>query len=368
MAFELKPDFDVVMDRFEAWWQGMVIDRPLASITLPKPAGARVPVPERRHATLRDRWMDTEFVVASHVARLHNAQFIGEALPVAMPNLGPDIFAACYGCPLTFGEHTSWSEPILDDLSPASVASLALDTENEYYSKIIELTDALVAAGQGRFMVGYTDLHGGGDALAAFRAPLNLLLDTIENPDGIKAAIPHITQDFLAFYDTLYERLSAAGMPSTTWLHATCRGRFHVPSNDFSCMISDAAFEDLFIPGIIEECRHMDRNMYHLDGPQALRYLDRLLDIPEIHAIQWVPGAGHDYWADWIEVYQRIQARGKAFVTGCVPLADLPLLFNSLAPEGVWIGGIAGLKTMDEAEDVLARLKTWVGRGRVASA
>jgi hypothetical protein len=31
---------------------------------------------------------------------------------------------------------------------------------------------------------------------------------------------------------------------------------------------------------------------------RSLRYLDCLLEIPEIHAIQWVPGAGREYWAD----------------------------------------------------------------------
>jgi hypothetical protein len=46
----------------------------------------------------------------------------------------------------------------------------------------------------------------------------------------------------------------------------------------------------------------MDRCLYHLDGPQALRYLDRLLEIPAVHAIQWVPGAGRDYWVDWISL------------------------------------------------------------------
>ncbi len=364
MTFELKPDFEAVMDRFEAWWEGAVIDRPLAGITVPKPAGERMSVPVSRHATERDRWMDTDFVVATLSAHLGNTHFLGEALPVAMPNLGPDVFAALYGCPLTFGETTSWSEPILDDLSPTSIASLRFDPDNVYFRKILDLTDALVEAGRERFIVGYTDLHGGGDALAALRDPQNLLFDTIENPDGIKAALPRITRDFLAFYDLLHDRLSASGMPSTTWLHATCRGRCYVPSNDFSCMIAEAAFEDLFIPGIIEECRHMDRNIYHLDGPQALRYLDRLLEISEIHAIQWVPGAGRNYWADWIEVYQRIQARGKALMLISMPVEDLPLLFDSLAPEGVWIDNISGLTTVDEAEAVLARLKTWTGRGR----
>ncbi len=361
--FSLKPDCETVLERFEAWWECQVLDRPPVQVVLSKPAAEQVSPPSRHHASLRDRWMDTAYVVEHFQASLQNRIFLGDALPVAMPNLGPDLFAACYGCPLIFGEHTTWSEPILTDWSEASLAALRLDENNVYYRKILELTDALIEAGRDRFIVGYTDLHGGGDALAAFRDPQNLLLDTLEHPDAVKALCGRITPEFLRVYDTLHDRLGAAGMPSTTWLPATCRGKFHVPSNDFSCMISDQTFEDLFIPSIIEECRHMDRNIYHLDGPQALRYLDRLLDIPEIHAIQWVPGAGHDKWSDWIAVYQRIQARGKAFVTGCVPVDELPLLFDSLAPEGVWIGGVSGLQDRADVDALLARLGRWTGRG-----
>jgi hypothetical protein len=362
--FEYKPDFEDLMDRFEAWWDCQVLGRPPLGIALAKPAEERVPVPESRHATLRERWMDTGFLVERSVASIKNTVFLGESFPKVMPNLGPEVFSAFYGCPLEFGERTSWSAPILHDWSAESVNALELDTDNAYFQKIMEMTDALIEAGRGKFVVAYTDLHGGGDALAAFRDPENLLFDTLEYPEEIKALCDRITGEFLAVYDMFHNKLAAANMPSTTWLAATCRGKFHVPSNDFSCMISDDAFEDLFIPGIIRECRHMDRCIYHLDGPQALRYLDRLLDIPEIHAIQWVPGAGNEYWGDWIEVYQRIQARNKAFVTGHIPIDELPLLTEALAPEGVWIGGVGGIGTQEEAETVFKRLSTWTRKGQ----
>ena len=126
-------------------------------------------------------------------------------------------------------------------------------------------------------------------------------------------------------------------------------------------MISDEAFEDLFVPGIIRECQHMDRCIYHLDGPQALRYLDRLLEIPEIHAIQWIPGAGQDYWADWIEIYQRIQRKKKALCLS-LPAKDLNLLFETLDPRGVWISGVSGISNEQEAEVALYKISKWTKR------
>ena len=358
--FKLKPDFEQVLNRYEAWWECEIIDRTLVSITYP--AAQRHPVPTSDHATFRERWMDTEFIVSRRDTELRNTVFFADSLPVAYPNLGPEVFSAFYGCGMEYGDQTAWSEPCLSDWSPESLARLQLDKESFYLQKLHELTDVMLEVGRGNYIVGYTDLHGGGDAIAALRNPQNLLIDTLECPKKIKTLCDRITTEFLGIYDIFHEKLSAAGMPSTTWCSATGKGKYHVPSNDFSCMISDAAFEDLFIPGIIQECRHMDRNMYHLDGPQALRFLDRLLDIPEIHAIQWVPGAGNDYWGDWIEVYQRIQARGKALQIISVPIEDLPRLAEVLDPHGVWISRVEGIENEADARSALSELERWTRR------
>ena len=357
--FEMKPDFELVLDRFEAWWDCAILDRPLASITLPKPASERVPEPQKAHFSDRERWLDTEFIVASAEARLRNTVFFADSLPVAWPNLGPGIFSAFFGCEMVYGESTAWSTPIIRDWTPESVESIKLDENNFYFRKLVEMTDDLIAAGKHKFIVGYTDLHGGADALAAFRDSQALLIDTLERPREVEALCDRITTDFLHVYDIFHEKLAGAGMPSTTWCNATCKGRFHVPSSDFSCMISTKSFANLFLPGIIRECRHMDRCMYHLDGPQALRHLDLLLDIPEIHAIQWVPGAGRDYWGDWIDVYRKIQMRGKALQILSIPAADLGWLFEVLRPEGVWLGQVSGIGNDEDARAALAKITRW---------
>ncbi len=354
--FELKPDFEEVLERYEAWWACAVIDRPLVSLTYPRPMEQQVPYPERAHRSFRQRWMDTEFTVARTVAQVRNQVYYADALPTSWPNLGPEVFSAFYGCPLEFGETTSWSEPILKDWRRESVDKVQLDRDNVYFRKILELTDALLEVARDTFIVGYTDIHPGGDAIAAFRDPQQLCIDMIEHPSEIKALCDRVTADFLEVYDLYYDRLTAAGMPSTTWLNATCRGKYHVPSNDFSCMVSNQMFEEVFLPGIIRECRHMDKCIYHLDGPGALRFLDTLLALPEIHAIQWVPGAGRDYWADWIPVYRRIQAAGKAFCL-YAPLEDLDYIFEALRPEGAWLilGNVEDEETAEAAVKKIAR-------------
>ena len=358
--FELKPDYEEVLARFEAWWECEIIDRPPVCLRFPRPASECVPdPPPREYASERERWLDTEQIVAGMNARLTNTVHFAESLPIAMPNLGPDLFAAFYGCPLVFTDATSWSMPVLEDWRPESVDRLQLDTDNFYYRKLEEMTDALVEVGRGRFIVAYTDIHAGADGIAAFRDPEQLCLDLIECPGQVKALCERITEEFLQVYDYYNEKLSAAGMPSTSWANAICRGKMLVAQSDFSGLISEAMFEEVFVPSLVRECRHVDRTIYHLDGPGALRHLDRLLDIPEIHAIQWVAGAGHDYWADNIEVFQRIQNKGRALQIGPVPCEDLGHLFEVLRPEGVWLVGVSDVRSREQADEVLAAVTRW---------
>jgi len=52
-------------------------------------------------------------------------------------------------------------------------------------------------------------------------------------------------------------------------------------------------FKEFVFPYLQEQCSRLGFTLYHLIGPEAIRHLDQLLKIPELTAIQWVPGAGN---------------------------------------------------------------------------
>ena len=83
---------------------------------------------------------------------------------------------------------------------------------------------------------------------------------------------------------------------------------------DFSAMISPVMFERFVVPSLSEQCAWLDRALYHLDGPDCVRHLDLLLQIPNLHAIQWTPGAGEPGAGDpkWFSLYDRILRAGKS--------------------------------------------------------
>jgi hypothetical protein len=353
--FEFKTDYEKTKARIDAFWELEVIDRPLTTFTIPRPHADQAPAPQSRHTDLASRWMDIQYQVELTLASLANTEFMGDSLPIAYPNLGPEIFSAFYGCPVHFGQDTSWTEPILEDWSQAE--KLALDWNSPYLQWLHEMTDALLQAGKGKFITGMTDWHPGGDAIAAFRDPQRLATDMIEYQPEVKALLHRLEGDYFQVYDVFYEKLKAAGQPITSWTPLVADGKYYIPSNDFSIMISKKMFDEVFLPGIRRECQFLDRSIYHLDGPGALRHLDSILQIPELDALQWVFGAGNEGFERWVWVYQKAQTAGKGIQVICT-FDEIDVIMQTLSPRGLFLS-VSEVPDRQAGLSMLKELEAW---------
>ncbi len=351
-----KPDYEQSRQRIEAFWQGELLDRPVVQFHLGKPVEERVPEPPSHHASSAGRWLDTQYQVDQCLAACRNRQYLGDTLPVFWPNLGPEVFSALYGCPMHFGDYgTSWTDPILADWSHAG--QLQLDWNHPYLRKLHEMTDAMIEAGRGLFITGMTDWHAGGDAIAAFRDPINLAADMIEHLPEVRQMLARIEADYYQLYEVFYEKLRRAGLPVTSWLTLLHDGRYYIPSNDFSIMLSQQMFNEVFLPGIQRECQYYERSIYHLDGPGALRHLDALLAIPELNAIQYVYGAGNEGIHRWMGVYQKVQKAGKGIMVIC-RLDEVPLVIQNLEPRRLFLS-VEGVPDRESAQALIRELGRW---------
>ena len=231
MNLSLKPDFEQVEKRYDAFWHQEIIDRPPVCITLP--ADQMRPVPKKSYASHQERWLDIDFRAEQTDIQLRNQKYLADALPIAWPNMGPEIFSAWCGCGYEFGEHTTWSTPCIEDW--AKDADKAVFNPNHpLYLKTIEFTKQLMERGLGHYIVGLTDLHPGGDHLAALRDPQNLAIDLMDNPEAVKAKLAQVSQEYYTVYNSFYNLLREKDMPITSWTPLIHNGRYYIPSNDFS--------------------------------------------------------------------------------------------------------------------------------------
>lgn len=330
------------------FWARENYDRPILYITAPKDKRSQSPI--SNHRTKKERWMDTEFVLERENWRMQNTVYLGEAFPALNPDLGPDFFAACYGTELEFGETTSWAKPWITDEILETNPEFLWDEKNEYYKKILELTKAAVEDGKDKYLVGITDIHPGGDGLVSMRGPQNLCYDTLDEPEFLKEGVEKLLPGFKRLYGELYEIATKYQRGSTCWMGIWHPERWYPVSCDFSCMISTEMFEELLIEEIEKEIQYLDASMYHLDGPDALKHLDRLLQIPSLNGIQWVYGAGNPTASHWIPELKKIQAAGKCVQVNVAP-EELEIMLNELPPEGMMY--MIEARTEDEARELL---------------
>lgn len=354
--FALKPDYEKSKKRMDAFWERELLDRPVVQFALEKPPDQRVPLPPSCHPTSAQRWLDAEYQAELSSAILSNQEFLGDTMPVAYPELGPGVFAGFYGAPILFDDYgTSWAEPCLHDWGDAD--HLHLDWASPYLQKCHELTNSLLATGKGKFITGMANWHPGGDCIAALRGTENLAADMVFHADRVQELLARIEGDYRQVYDVFYKKLRAAGQPISTHTALVHDGRFGIVLNDFSCMISQRMFDDVFLPGLARECQFLDRSLYHLDGPGALRHLDSILSIADLDAVQFVPGAGNEGFHKYVDVYRRAQSARKGIQVFC-SLAELGLVMETLDPHGLYLT-ISDVPSREAAQTMLIRLAKW---------
>ncbi len=340
-------DFEKIKQRFDAFWQREIVDRPMIAITVPRKERkqADFPIPD----TVEGKWMDIEYILKRIELRFENTLYFGDAVPSFWPNIGPDSFTAYLGGELTFkDERTSWVRPFVSDISEYHPV---FDKNNRWWRFMCDLMDAACAVSEGNFLVGIPDLHGGGDSLVAALDASKLAMYLYDKPDEVKRVMKTLTDIYIEMYDLYYETTSQVQTGSITWIPAYSRGKYVALQNDFSGLISPEMFKEFFLyEDVIVLSQHLDDCIYHLDGPIALGNLDDLLEVETLNGIQWVPGAGAKPMREWVDVCSKVLNSGKCLQIGCAS-SSVEFLLSKLKHEGLFITTWCG--TEEEARAML---------------
>jgi hypothetical protein len=122
-------------------------------------------------------------------------------------------------------------------------------------------------------------------------------------------------------------------------------------------MMSPEMFDEYFVPFLDEQTHMVERTIYHLDGPGAVKHLDSLLGLSHLDGIQWVPGAGARPTVEWIPLLNRIQDAGKLVYAYC-DKANVRKLVQELRPEGLML--VTSCDSVEEADRLLEDVERWM--------
>jgi len=344
---DIKEDWEKVKKRYEAWWACELYDRILVQVTAPREGVKHIPV---KPSSVEAMWTDIDYIIRRILENVRTTYYGGESVPLLWHNWSAG-HALLLGCEPKFAWDTVWVDPVIAE---EEYPEISFSRENHWWKWMRDSTRTAAQASKGRYFVMAMWGNHAGDNLALARGTEQLLMDIALNPEWVRLAVKTVSDILIEVYEELWQIVS----PEVTGLEGSVNycgcwspGRTHGFDCDMSCMISPKAFRDLFLPPLVETMRTVDHRIYHLDGPGAIHHLDTLLDLPELHAIQWVPGSGAmGGIMQWVPLIKRVQNKGKGIVVYAGPGEVEPLL-REVRPEGLCIG--TSCNTEAEARELL---------------
>jgi 5-methyltetrahydrofolate--homocysteine methyltransferase len=305
------------------WWDGQ-LERPLIPLTLGggDPGRPEPETPLLSQSTCHDLGIPAERLIDRIDYELSRQTWLGDAFPYFnMHCFGPGVLAAILGATLDNSTGRVWFHPPAPE-TPIQEIHFRFDPDNIWFRRLCEIYGAGMQRWQGQVLMGMTDLGGGLDVLSTFRPGEALLLDLYDHPDEVKRLVGEEHEAWHQCYNALNSVLRSANPGYSDWAGIFSDKPGYVLQSDFSYMTSHEMFEEFALPELAASCRRLERSMYHLDGVGQLQNLDSILTIPELGAVQWVPGDGKPDHRHWPQVHQKIAAAGKRFQLFGGPAAE----------------------------------------------
>lgn len=335
--------------RFEAFWNGEIVDRCLVSITSPRDGGRPVP------PVFRDeKYFTTPEMIIEHNRRcFQETFFLGEAYPVILHDLGAGGHAGFFKGEKHAFQDTVWFFPGLDH--PDQVE---FDENSFLYKKSIELAEAFRQDANGDYFVGMPDATGNADALAHLIGSEKLMMYMLDEPEAVQGALNKIEYAYERIMKEVHAILKDVnfGGGCVGWLRTWAPGFHAQMQSDMSVMISKGMFDEFIAPELTKQSELLDYALYHFDGIEQIRHLSSLLKIPGINAIQWTQVAGQPPCTDFIPELQRIQAAGKSLVISVAP-DQIEVLMENLSSKGLYL--LTNAPSEYEAKEILKKVEKW---------
>ena len=309
-----KKDRESWQNNFVDWWHHYSPGRPLLRVITRK-ENPEEPLEEVKSP---QNYLEKHLGVEYNVSRMRNYcrthNFLAEAYPSLDLNIGPGSMAVYLGSEPVISEDTIWYKEIARE-SLDELGKLQFDPDNYWWQFHLDVINRAQEEAADDFLVNIPDIIENLDIMASLRGSQALCYDLIDYPEQVKKYLKQLEELYFVYYNSMYEIVKdEQGGSSFTAFDIWGPGKTAKLQCDFSAMMSPQQFREFVQPYLRRQCQGLDFTIYHLDGPDAIVHLDALMEIDELDALQWTPGAGNPGGGNscWYKIYDRVKEAGKS--------------------------------------------------------
>lgn len=297
----------------EKWWNHE-LKRPIIQVTLSDDVYG-----SEKNNLSRGQLLEMLYdfsIPASDVAKAYrydfeSKEYYGDAFPqFYMRSTG--ILGAMLGqtYQIDIKRGTIWFEEMkgkeLDEIHPL------LTDDNPLFKRGKDLINAFQKEFHDDIAIGIPNLGGMMDIVESMRGANNSLMDLYDDPDEVL----RLNNDIYIAYTKAYKEYIAAidhndVLGYTGWITLLSQKPYFISQCDFCCMVGPDQFDEFIFDTLKKEAQLIERSFYHLDGPGAVRHLDKIIECG-FKGIQWINGAGAKPLDDpmWDDIYKKIHDAG----------------------------------------------------------
>jgi hypothetical protein len=308
-----KENWEDTEKRFRAWWDRSSIGRPMMKVVARSNEPCEALEEAEKPKTPEELYLnvDNNIKIYRNYCRTH--KFMAESFPNFSVDLGPGSLALYLGSEPIFKWDTIWFSECMDELEKG--LKIKIDDDNFWWKKHFELISRAKELAKNDFPVNIPDMIENIDIMILMRGTQNVCFDMMDEPETVSEIISRIDDSYFHYYDKFYNAVKGKDLSSTyTVFDIWSPGRAAKIQCDFSAMMSPGQYREFAQPSLIKQSLKLDNVLYHLDGPDAIKHVDAVMEIKDIDALQWTCGAGQPDGSSerWFPIYEKVRAAEKS--------------------------------------------------------
>lgn len=318
-----KIDYCKLINNYERWWN-KELDRPLISVTLSEDKNFN-------RGDLIDLVYDTN-KTENQIVDVYNQyysklRFLGDGYPHFYVRT-TGVLGVFMGQNYTISKSdaTAWYHKI-DGVNHPDDLKFSIDHKNFMWKRTLNLMEKFEESFKGDVVLSGANLGGVCDIYHSMRGLQETLLDLFDYPEEVLRSFRRIYENWIEAYEIIQSKIDPnINHGYSHWTPILSQKPFDMIQADLAFMVSPEDFDKFIMKTLDWEMNYFDRTMFHIDGPGFLNHIDKLLSLPNLDGVQWIPGAGVDGVGHWEDLYEKISNADKLLQVEINGEKDIPFI------------------------------------------